>query len=569
MSDHLGWALRYAAHGYRVLPVWWITKNGGCACPANSGCGKKSAKHPILSDWPKAATTDEPTIREWYTRWPSANIGLAMGNGVVAVDIDCGYAAEALEDQGLPMATPTQHTGSGGLHKLYKYSGTRVLKNAIRFQEGVDLRTAGGFIVVEPSHNVNGSYSWDVDLPFDAPMLDLPEWIAAAVAVDHRIERPPLKIADMWEGVPEGARNGRLFSYACKMRREKRPALEILAVCLELGRRCRPPMPPDEVSTIVESSGRYADKRDDDGLVCVRMFPDFVALDLKPKVQIIQPWLREKDIVMAYAWRGIGKTWFTLSAAFSLATATPFLRWKIPAPRNVLLVDGEMPAYDLQKRSTQLAAGAGVKEDPSGLHLISYDMQEHGIPSLDTSRGQDLVERHLGNASVIILDNISTLFRNSIENDAEGWSAAQDWLLRLRKQGYTVILVHHSGKGGQQRGTSKREDILDTVIQLRRPANYKDLDGARFEVHFEKSRGTSGKGVEPFEAQLLADLKTGATWTIRDMTNCHDDQIAEMLDLKLSQRTIASELGVTQSTVARAVRRLKKEGRSWNSTPQD
>ena len=33
----------------------------------------------------------------------------------------------------------------------------------------------------------------------------------------------------------------------------------------------------------------------------------------------------------------------------------------------------------------------------------------------------------------------------------------------------TVLFVHHSGKGGQQRGTSRREDVLDTVIALRYP----------------------------------------------------------------------------------------------------
>ena len=166
---------------------------------------------PILFDWPKLATTDEATIRGWWSRWPLANIGLAMGGGVVAVDIDCIYALEALEDHGLPGATPTQHTGSGGLHKLYRYAKSRDLKNAVRFQEGVDLRTDGGFIIAAPSVNTKGSYHWDGDLDISTPLAELPQWIADACAVGVDIHRPPLQITDLWAGVPEGTRNGHLF----------------------------------------------------------------------------------------------------------------------------------------------------------------------------------------------------------------------------------------------------------------------------------------------------------------------------------------------------------------------
>jgi len=38
-----------------------------------------------------------------------------------------------------------------------------------------------------------------------------------------------------------------------------------------------------------------------------------------------------------------------------------------------------------------------------------------------------------------------------------------DWRLR----GVTILFVHHEGKAGTPRGTSKREDILDTVVRLK------------------------------------------------------------------------------------------------------
>ena len=65
-----------------------------------------------------------------------------------------------------------------------------------------------------------------------------------------------------------------------------------------------------------------------------------------------------------------------------------------------------------------------------------------------------------------------------------------------------VLLVHHAGVNGRQRGTSRREDALDTVIALRRPADYSPEQGARFEVHIEKARTFAGEGALPFEAAV-------------------------------------------------------------------
>jgi putative DNA primase/helicase len=78
----------------------------------------------------------------------------------------------------------------------------------------------------------------------------------------------------------------------------------------------------------------------------------------------------------------------------------------------------------------------------------------------------------------------------------------QDYLLRLRRRNISVLIVHHAGKGGQQRGTSRREDVLDTVICLRRPSDYEPTEGARFEVHLEKGRGMTGDQLKPFEAKF-------------------------------------------------------------------
>jgi hypothetical protein len=88
----------------------------------------------------------------------------------------------------------------------------------------------------------------------------------------------------------------------------------------------------------------------------------------------------------------------------------------------------------------------------------------------------------------------------------------QEWILRMRQRGLAVLLVHHSGKSGEQRGASRR-DVLDTVIGLRRPVDYELQQGARFEVHVEKSRAYFGDAGRPFEASLASTPDgRGLTW---------------------------------------------------------
>jgi hypothetical protein len=110
--------------------------------------------------------------------------------------------------------------------------------------------------------------------------------------------------------------------------------------------------------------------------------------------------------------------------------------------------------------------------------------------------------------------------------------------------------VHHAGKGGEQRGTSRREDVLDTSISLRRPSDYVPTEGARFEVHFEKARGIHGDHAKPFEAKLAVhDGKS--VWTTREIEDVNLSRVKALLDDGLSIRDIADETGLSKSAVHR------------------
>ena len=217
---------------------------------------------------------------------------------------------------------------------------------------------------------------------------------------------------------------------------------------------------------------------------------EFLARSLPERKWVVAGLLQERSVAMIHGWRGRGKSWFSMSLGLSIAGGAEFLKWKAAAPCGVLYVDGEMPAVAIQERFAKLTAAT---PRPKGFKLLSSDMHECGLPDLATVAGQDAIEHVLGDLDVLILDNVSTLFRTGVENEAESWLPVQQWLLQLRRRGKTVIIIHHSNKAKGQRGTSRREDILDLVLNLAEPKDYDPDEGARFDVRFEKARGLTGR----------------------------------------------------------------------------
>ena len=288
---------------------------------------------------------------------------------------------------------------------------------------------------------------------------------------------------------------------------------------------------------------------------------EFLQLKARPRPFLLEPILRERDIAMVYAWRGVGKTWFAHGVALAVATGSKFLKWSAPLQNYVLLVDGEMPTAALQDRWRSAIAGFSDAADPDDIpvKLLPVDAFDNPLPSLTTVAGQAIIEENIGDARLLILDNISTLLENGNENDSDSWNAAQAWLLRLRRNGVAVMLVHHTGKGGAQRGTSKREDILDLSISLQRPAEYRASEGARFEVVFEKARHLSGPEADSFEARLDVDCDNRQVWTISDPNESKRQRALEMLEIPgMSIRDVANELRVAKSTIAY----WKKQGKT-------
>lgn len=287
---------------------------------------------------------------------------------------------------------------------------------------------------------------------------------------------------------------------------------------------------------------------------------DFLSKQLAEREYIINPILPKQGLIMIYAKRGIGKTFFALLLACKMASGTNLFndRWKINKKWKVLYIDGEMPANTMQQRLSSLLANFDKEEDNNNLSIITPDLQEYGLmPNIAAEEGQQELEPYVAQSDIIVIDNLSTLCKSGKENESNSWIPIQEWALRLRSQGKSVIFIHHAGKNNDQRGTSKREDILDTVINLKRPDDYDSKQGARFEIHFEKSRGFAGDDAKAFEIKLDLD-NDKINWQISEIEDLQLSRVIELSEMKMSQRDIATEMNISASTVNRLLKKAKE-----------
>ena len=156
-------ALAYAARGWRVHPL------------------RPRDKLPKLKQWPERASTDPDTIRRWWAKEPTANIGIATGSGLLVLDVDGDQGRESLNGHHLP-PTVTARTGGGGWHYFFQVDGET--RNTTNLLPHVDTRGDGGYIVAAPSihPDTGAAYTWADGLsPDDLPLAPALQWLVDAL----------------------------------------------------------------------------------------------------------------------------------------------------------------------------------------------------------------------------------------------------------------------------------------------------------------------------------------------------------------------------------------------------
>lgn len=186
MSELLEAALATAERGLAVLPL---------------EPGDKAPLGALAHNGAYSATLDPDLIRRWWTRGPQANLGVALREGLFAVDVDPragGHLALAeleAENGDLP-ATLWQRTGGSiacpvicaearGAHYLFQMNDTHEggvpggkLRNPLTGAavDGIDLKGEGGFIVWAPSRHPSGG-RYELAVPLETEIAEVPVWM--------------------------------------------------------------------------------------------------------------------------------------------------------------------------------------------------------------------------------------------------------------------------------------------------------------------------------------------------------------------------------------------------------
>lgn len=236
--------------------------------------GGKQPLVPWLEFQQRRAGPDE--IRDWFQRWPDANIAVVTGaiSNIVVIDIDPRHGGEAslklLDAEAGPIpSTLEAASGGGGRHLYFAYPG-RTVRNRAGLRPGIDLRGDGGIVVAPPSLHPSGRrYAWAPGHgPEQAEPAPLPpRLLAELTAHGARQGRPTAYWRDLVaEGVPEGQRNSTIASLAGHLLwHEVDPDVVSEMLLCWNRQRCRPPLGDEEVLRTVASITRLHQREDNPG----------------------------------------------------------------------------------------------------------------------------------------------------------------------------------------------------------------------------------------------------------------------------------------------------------------
>lgn len=273
-----------------------------------------------------------PTVEEiqgWWAVCPDANVGIILGRGAFAVDVDGPEAVAALAAAKIDLGNGPTSLTSRGFHKFY--SGAAPDK--VGLLNHVDVRGVG-YVVAPPSVHESGHvYQWERAITGALPVA--PPLLMALLA-----EQKPRAAAtqEKWlslalEGVGEGSRDVTCYKLAAYFVSKRVPQDVIESLLFLWADRCEPPFPHEEVVVKVQSASKHEPEAEGPPVGLAEVVDITVAEILAPPEQRRKPASTEisslddllagglypGDYMLIGARKSVGKTALALQIARRLA----------------------------------------------------------------------------------------------------------------------------------------------------------------------------------------------------------------------------------------------------------
>lgn len=460
-----------------------------------------NGKIPIDTGWQHARYSDEQ-LRQLF-EGHQGNIGLTFPPSLFALDLDqkngkdgvAEIAAMESEFGALPQ-TLTATTATGGQHRIFSLPPGVVLRNSVAVRSGVDIRTAGGQIVVAPSSIDGCPYQW---CNWGTPIARIPEaWIPALNAAGRE-----KRTAGDGDGViPEGMRNDTLFRKAAGLRSAGFIETEILEAIASVNqRKCDPPLEDREVEAIARSAmngepspepwevfaspgplppgaspvpSLGVGRRGDFGFIRVK---DLLTKPA-PIPQLIDGIFDRGALAQLFGKSGCGKSFAAIDWACCVATGKDWCGRKV-AQGPVFYIAGEGHA-GMRKRLKvwEQHHATSLADAPLFVSSVPAALMD-AVNAANVARAVEVLAVEHGIPMLIIVDTLARNLGAGEENsNADIGQFISNLDIHLRSRfGATVLIVHHTGHGEQERsrGASSLRAAMDHEYRLEDKSGIREL----------------------------------------------------------------------------------------------
>lgn len=506
-------ALDLAARGFRVFP---LAPNG---------------KLPAAEGWQRMATTDPARIAEWWSARDTVigftrdgrevlantrfNVGVLCGDGLLGLDADVKKGKRGIDNAralGVTFTGFVVRTPSGGLHEYLR--GPDVLNSAGDLADGVDVRSAGGFLV-GPGSTVDGlAYVLEAaNDPNPVPPAVIHAVTASGVH-PNRVSAGPAVSPDTPQAV---GRSVEYLGYQAPLAVEgaagDHTTFVVAATLKDYGvgedmavdlmaehwnDRCSPPWDIDDLRLKVRNAYEYGSRPIGD----LHPMADFAGVKLDALAEQAAPapasrraWFHHGDARGKVDWLyygmlpkvGVGvllaesqagKTFLAIELARSLATGKPFFR-ETPDDLGASLFlfagtegSGLSLRLDALQEPQALPISAtviGNLSDSDALPGILVDLREEAA-RLDVLHGLPV--------RLIVLETMAASGLLNDENDNSEASRAMANLATIAREMNALVLTsHHPDKAGKgSRGASAIPNSADYVMEISREGNIRELE---------------------------------------------------------------------------------------------
>ncbi|MEX0650185.1 MAG: bifunctional DNA primase/polymerase [Candidatus Andersenbacteria bacterium] len=432
-SELLNAALSYRRQGFCPIPVH----------PNHKGA---------LIEW-KNFQNELPTekqIKEWWTKFPNANIALISGhNGLVILDID---VKSNLENKPIAekIATamhgkaPVVRTPSGGIHIHLRETDTK--SQFVKFGDLGEFRADGKYTLVPPSKGY--AFEGDLTEPLEVPdAWEVVTGFLRSFGIDtEQYKKTGMPQDVLSQPITKNYRNDTLASIAGSLR--KRGATpDILRATLKAinQENCDPPLPDSEVESIANSINRYpAGQQSFPSNLKEQPLEEVLALKTISAGELQKralEFLKPVESLPVLGRSGfLPEGWCILVAGAPKAGKTELIVAALQDWRKPILFISEEPEVVWARR---LSEGEKNWEEIK-LDIAFYiGIGSHSVAKFITETS----------AEVVIIDTVRNVIGGYDENDNSQVAAAINPVIKAaRANNKTLILLHHMRKGGGDNG---------------------------------------------------------------------------------------------------------------------